>query len=112
EVIEHLVRAEELGKVGVFGRKPKSCPRRGIAWMGTEERDAPIVRPQQARDHLDHARLPGAVWTQKTERLAGFDGERHAVDRPRIAAAVSLTQRADAHHLVHGSAEYTHRRVR
>src|SRR5207302_5056009 len=57
EVVEHLRRAEELWKVGVLRRKAEILARHRVTGVGSEQRDAAAVRPQQAGDHLDHARL-------------------------------------------------------
>jgi hypothetical protein len=57
EVVEHLARAEELGKVRILGREAKLRTRRRVPRLRPEQGDAPAVGPEKARDHLDHARL-------------------------------------------------------
>src|SRR5207248_8586595 len=61
----------------------------------------------QARDHLHHARLAGAVGPQKPESLAGLQVERDAVDSPRITTPVALAQVLHADHACHGLGDYT-----
>src|SRR5437879_762778 len=83
EVVEHLRRAEELWKVGVLRRKAEILARHRVTGVGSEQRDAAAVRPQQAGDHLDHARLPRAIRSEQTEGLAGLQIERDSIDGPQ-----------------------------
>ena len=91
EVVEHLGRAQELGEVGILRRKAQLRPGGGIAGVGPEEGDASAVGSDQASDHLDHARLAGAVRPQQSERLARVELEGDIVHRPGVAAAITLT---------------------
>src|SRR5258708_4321860 len=59
EVIQHLARPKELREVGILGSKPQVLARGGVARVRTEEFDLAFVRPEQARDDLDHRRLSG-----------------------------------------------------
>jgi hypothetical protein len=72
------------------------------------EHDAPVVRREHARDHVEQRRLAGAVRSDHREDFAGVDLEADAIDRDE--AAEPLADAVDLEENAHGRRPWSPRR--
>jgi hypothetical protein len=86
----------------MIGKKSNACAGRAVADRGAHHVSRAGCRIHQRQQHLDRGRLPGAVWADEPENLAGTHAQRQIGHRESgaelLAQRVSLDPAGRARH--------------
>ena len=79
--------AEALRKRCFLRRHPDLAARSRPPRIATEKTGDAFVRRAKAEQYVEGGCLPGAVWTEQRDNVAGVDGEAHVIEgcrRPEL----------------------------